>query len=311
MLVTIMTSTVVVAEPIVVSARAIPLDQKDAARRSAGSLRYLGGLWLTSSHAAFGGFSALGVSVSGARLVALTDQGYRLELTPTYDQSGYLVGITDPEMSPMADTDGAVFASKFARDMESLAPGANGEIIVSFERQHRLLIYTPGDARPISMPPPRGLAQAPLNGGIEALTLLADGRLLALAEALGGEGERVGWVSNKNGWSPLTYEVSDSFDPTGATTLPDGDVLVVERFYDPASGVAARIRRVPHDQIQPGSTLSGGLVAELRPPLNVDNMEGIAIRPGRSGKAVVYLISDDNFNTPDQRTLLMMFEMEE
>jgi len=42
-------------------------------------------------------------------------------------------------------------------------------------------------------------------------------------------------------------------------------------------------------------------------------MEGIAIRPqaGTSGKAIVYLISDDNFDIDDQRTLLLMFEMEE
>lgn len=298
------------AEPVRLLSRSIPLNEHDLTQTTVGSLEYRGGLWIESTHASFGGFSALGTSASGSRLTALSDHGYRLELNPVYDARGWLTDVAEADLSPLADTDGSVFASKFARDMESLTPGVNGEIIVSFERQHRLLIYSPGDARPVSMPSPDGLAQAPLNGGIEALTLLADGRLLALTESLGGSGERVGWISSVNGWSPLTYAVSDGYEPTGAATLPGGDVLILERFYTPATGAKARIRRIPESAIKPGATLNSLLLAEIRAPMSVDNMEGIAVRP-KGGKSVVYLISDDNFNTPEQRTLLLMFEMEE
>jgi len=308
-------ATYLKAEILQLDVQVVPLGKTVTGPEHVGELHYLGGLWLKSTHLSFGGFSALGSSVSGSRLVALSDHGYRLELLPEYDSDGRLTGIETAELSPLADTDGTVFASKFSRDMESLAPGANGEIIVSFERQHRLLIYTPGNSRPVAMPSPEGLNNAPLNGGIEALTLLSDGRLLAVTEALGTSEERVGWISTRDGWSPLTYTVSDGFEPTGAATLPGGDVLMLERRYTPSSGVAARIRRVPMEAIQPGAALQGSLIAEIRPPLNVDNMEGIAVRPvsvnAPSGKAVVYLISDDNFNPSEQRTLLMMFEMED
>lgn len=297
------------AEPLLLLTHSVPLNESDPGQTVVGELAYKGGLWIESSHASFGGLSALGTSANGSIITTLSDHGARIELAPEYDATGYLTGIQSADLSPLADTDGEVFASKFARDMESLAPGANGEIIVSFERQHRLLIYWPGDPHPVSMPSPAGLARAPLNGGIEALTLLADGRLLALTEALGGENERVGWVSNREGWSPLTYGVSDGFAPTGAATLPGGDVLILERFYTPATGSKARIRRIPETAIEPGALLDSSLVAEIRPPLTVDNMEGIAVRPN-DGNSVVYLVSDDNFNTPEQRTLLMMFELE-
>ena len=44
--------------------------------------------------------------------------------------------------------------------------------------------------------------------------------------------------------------------------------------------------------------------------MTVDNFEGIDVRKGPAGEIFIYLISDDNFN-PEQRTLLMMFELME
>ena len=109
--------------------------------------------------------------------------------------------------------------------------------------------------------------------------------------------------------------IPDGYNPTGATTLPGGDVLVLERFYSFIDGSKPRIRRIAEHSIEPGAVLEGDLVAELKPPLTVDNMEGITARPADSatpnGKAIVYLVSDDNFDSPEQRTLLMMFELEE
>ena len=48
-------------------------------------------------------------------------------------------------------------------------------------------------------------------------------------------------------------------------------------------------------------------VAELRPPLNIDNMEGISVtREG--GKTMLWMISDDN-RMPVERTLLLKFQL--
>ncbi len=62
--------------------------------------------------------------------------------------------------------------------------------------------------------------------------------------------------------------------------------------------------------IVPGARLDGAVVAVLRPPLTVDNLEGVAVRRGAAGGTLIYLVSDDNFN-PLQRTLLLLFALEE
>jgi len=43
--------------------------------------------------------------------------------------------------------------------------------------------------------------------------------------------------------------------------------------------------------------------------MNIDNFEGIEAVEGRGGSTHLYVISDDNFNRREQRTLLMMFEL--
>lgn len=303
------------AEPIKLDAIQIPLDTVQSETSIVGLLRYRGGLHLSSDHSSFGGLSALGSNADGSSLLGVTDRGFRVELFPQYDGEGNLTGITRAAMAPLMGENGDVLMSKFESDAESLSPGANGEIIVAFERQHRLLMYHPGELVPVQIPPPYEISDAPLNGGIEALTLLADGRLLAIAQSLGAGDQRVGWISDRAGWSPLIYIASDGFDPTGAATLPDGDVLVLERRYGLRDGSRVRIRRIPERALAPGTTLEGSLVAELTSPLSVDNMEGIAVRPSdptspMGGNAIVYIISDDNFDRLEQRTLLMMFELQ-
>jgi hypothetical protein len=44
---------------------------------------------------------------------------------------------------------------------------------------------------------------------------------------------------------------------------------------------------------------------------NIDNMEGLALRRGRNGKTLLYMISDDNYNLILQRTVFLMFEVED
>ena len=300
------------AGAIVVEATPIPLHPGDAKVTQAGTLRFRGALWLKSSDRHFGGFSALGLSADGTRMVAISDEGRRLAANLVYDKSGDLKGLTATELDTLSDLDGRPLSQKVDADAETMSPGVDGEIIVAFERNHRLWRYLPGEVVPRPLKSPHELAALPANNGIEALTLLADGRLLAISEGGGKNTTAIGWVSDTEGWSVLTYALRDGFRATGAATLPNGDVLVLERRYTLRSGVAARVRRVAANAIEPGAALEGALVAELRPPVNVDNMEGIeAIRPtagANAGRTLVFLISDDNFN-PLQRTLLMMFEL--
>ena len=296
------------AKPMEIEARPVPLNSGDPAINVVGALAYRGGLELTSKNPDFGGLSALGISSDGGRLVALSDRGFRLQARILYDERGHLSGLADADLGPMGGIDGAPLNDKEYADAESMAPGVEGEIVVAFERRHRLWRYVPGSPLPEPLPPPDELTGAPSNGGIEALALLDDGRLLALTEKYSSGEDVVGWISDRDGWSLLTLATDDGFDPTGAATLPGGDIIVVMRRFNIIGSNAARLIRIPASQIRPGASLRGRIIAEIGPPLTFDNFEGVEARQGTRGETLITILSDDNFN-PVQRTLLMMFEL--
>jgi hypothetical protein len=243
-------------------------------------------------------------------MLAISDKAHRLFARLDYGEDGNLAGVADAAMDTLRSPSGRPLLLSEENDAEAMAPGVDGSVIVAFERDHRLWRYPPDGGPPEPIPPPDELKHAPANGGIEALALLADGRLFALTEAFARGGRTVGWVSGEEGWSVLTYDAADGFQPTGATTLPDGDVIVLERLFTLRGGAGARLKRVKRAAIVPGAHLEGALVAELRPPLTLDNFEGVEARRDDKGRTLIYLISDDNFSR-FQRTLLMMFELKE
>lgn len=297
-----------VAEPIEVTAESLPLDPTDPARNAVGPFAYRGGLVLTSPDPRFGGLSALGVSADGARMLSLSDQGTSFSARLVYDSAGNLSGLRDGDLGPLSDRDGTPLRGKRWTDAEAMSPGVGGEIIVAFERDHRIWRYDPGVTVPRVLKPPPELADMKANSGIEALTLLNDGRLLAMAEGSPDEDATVAWVSRTGGWDVMTYHTGDGFRPTGAATLPEGDVLVLERYYTPRNGVRIRIKRLAKDTISAGAELKAPILADFVPPLSIDNFEGIEARQGAAGEALVYLISDNNFSD-SQRTLLLMFAL--
>ena len=299
-----------VAEPIDVRITPVPLSADDPGLETAGRLKYRGGIHLVADDPTFGGLSALGVSDDGKRMVALSDRGRRFSARLVYDETGNLAGLRNTDLATMADLDGAPLSSRDDGDAESMSPGIEGEIIVAFERRHRLWRYLPGVTVPEPLPGPDEMQDLPFNNGIEALTLLADGSLLALSEGKQGRKQTVGWISSRDGWSVLTFPTPDGFRVTGAATMAGGDVLVLERFFTLRGSNRVRLKRISAATIKPGGVLAGTVIARLRPPLTVDNFEGIDVRKGPAGEIFIYLVSDDNFN-PEQRTLLMMFELME
>ena len=298
------------AEALPVIVTPVPLSKEKPDLKTVGRLRYRGGLHIRADNPAFGGLSALGVSTDGQRLVALSDSGQRFSARLVYDRTGNLAGLRDADLGPLAGLDGFPLSSKNEGDAESMTPGVEGEIIVAFERHHRLWRYMPGVTVPEPLPGPEEMRDLPFNNGIEALTLLADGSLLALSEGKRYREAVVGWISDRDGWSVLTYRANKHFRVTGAATLPGGDVLVLERLFTPRGYNVVLLKRVAGAAIKADAGLKGETVAELRAPLTVDNFEGIEARRGPRGEVLVYLVSDDNFNA-EQRTLLMMFELAE
>ena len=291
--------------PIDIEAHSVPLDWDDADATVVGRLRFRGGLVLNSEDPRFTELSALMVAADGRSFVSATDRGYWIRGNLVYDDRGDLAGVADVTLELLESPNGRIPPEKGWHDAESLSPAPGGGTVVAFERTHRLWLYPSDGGRPVAMTPPADLSRAPHNGGAEALTLLTDGRFLVLTEGFATEGGVIGWIGGEQVWSRVTYATSGGFKPTGATTLPGGDVLVLERRYPP---IGVRIRRLAKETIVPGAMLEGEEIARLEGSLTVDNMEGIDARKGTGGETLIYILSDDNFN-PLQRTYLLMFEL--
>ncbi len=300
--------------PIAVFSQTVPLDPRDPAARQSGELDYRGGIALRSTDPRFGGFSGIHVSSDGATLLAISDRGAWLRLRLTYDKGGRLAGAARGEMGALIGEDGKPLTGE-QRDAEALAVLPDGDMLVAFERKHRILHY-PEASPPFSKPPllfpaPPGLEEAPSNGGLEALVHVGRGFLVGIAERMtAGGGALAAWVGRGGVWEPFGYIRKPGFRATAAGLLPAGDLLVIEQRYSAASGSVARFVRVPRNAIAPRRRVEGRLLAELAPPLTTENFEGVAIRRGTGAEALIYVMSDDNYN-PLQRTLLMMFAVRE
>lgn len=280
--------------------------------KTVGDLTWRGGLAMTMDNPDFGGLSALEISPDGDRILAVTDKGFWFRAELSY-QDGDLSGIRNAELYPLRGLDGEPLDGKSWSDSESLARLGPDSVVVAFERHHRLWRYD-GDitqARPTAITVPPAFARLTDNGGIESLTRLCDGNLLAIAERSRTEQGHVdAWLQSGTGWAHLTYPVEGGLRPTGATTLPGCDILVVERSFSVIAGLGIRIMRIPAGAIRRGAALAPREVANMTQAATIDNFEGVAARRNERGETLVYIVSDDNFS-PLQRSLLVMYRLDD
>ncbi len=157
------------------------------------------------------------------------------------------------------------------------------------------------------------LRQLPFNGGMEAvagiggLWLAVDEELRTPSGAARALVSRAGPRHRGGDWRQAELALTEDFSPTDADHVKGRDFLMLFRRYSLLRGVGARIEQVSIAGTAEDPRIVTRPVAELAPPLNVDNMEGLAVR--REGARVFfYLVSDDNFSGA-QRTLLMKFEL--
>jgi len=303
-----------------ITARHVPLNYEKREQHQIGMLEYRGGLELTSRDKRFGGLSSLLVSADGKHMLAASDRGSWFSAELLYDAVGDLSGITSTNLAPITGPNGKALSGRY-RDAEALALAADGAILVAFEQHHRILRFAPPDRldahwlageTPRHLNAPGELSEFNSNAAMEGLATLDGGELLILTEGLdNARAGKPGWLL-RHGAANIRFEYKRAarFRPTGATRLPDGDILILERRYTLIGGVAALLRRIPLESIQAGATLDGPELARLAPPLTVDNMEGVAARRDNAGRTLIYLISDDNFSIL-QRSLLLMFELRE
>lgn len=303
------------ARALSVQAKALPFSTGEDAKSSVGKLRHLGTLKLTSEDADFGGLSGLIVSADGARFLAITDNSNWLTGTLSY-RDGKLVGLKGTSIAPLLDVKGKPLSGK-SGDAEGLTGSLDGDVFVSFERDHRIWRYAFGKeglaAKAVAVAVPAQLKEAPDNGGLEGIGRLSDGRLLALTESFhDGAGNIRGWLL-KDGGDPeaLSLKRRAPFDLTDVQQLPGGDVLTLERRFNRVGGVGFEMRRIKGADVVGGATMDGEVVADAGMNFIIDNMEGLAARKSEDGETIIYLLSDNNFNEPVQQTLLMMFELKD
>jgi hypothetical protein len=277
-----------------------------------GRLRFIGGVELSSPDRRFGGFSGMAISQQGDEFWAVSDKGNWLSAKLRLGGDGLPIKFEDVKIAPLLMPDGAFVMGKSQGDAEELATAPGGGMIVAFERRHRLLIYPP-KMNPLAQIPtrlalPPWLINQKANRGVEAMTFLANGMLLVVAEGDGGAETPAG-LWNGSSWSELRYACRPGLKPTAAALLPSGDVIFLERGFSPLAGLSVRMVLVQKQQIFAGALLKPRLLADLSASLSmIDNFEALAVRPSPRG-AHIYMLSDDNFSAM-QKNLLLLFELD-
>lgn len=289
-------------------------DNRDPAQTRFGSLEFRGGLALTAKSDAFGGISGLRVEPDGSRFLAVTDRGSWLRGRIVYD-NGKPAGIADAELAPILDADGKPLAARGWYDVESLTE-RDGKFYIGIERVEQIVRFDvrrdglKARGEPIAVPPE--FKTFVRNKSLECLAAPPKGASLAgkfivvTEQSLDAAGHHRSFVLDGDKVERFSVRRSDGFDISDCTILPPGDLLLLERSYSPAAGVAMRIRRVPLAAIKDGALVDGEalIVADLA--YQVDNMEGIAVHKNARGETVLTLVSDDNFSRL-QRNLLLQF----
>jgi hypothetical protein len=305
------------AQPVALEIRSQPLELKldEPAARRVGKLVWRGGISMTANSPNFGGWSDLDVAADGKSLSSISDEGSWLTATIDYDAQGNLAGLSNGRIGSLRGLDGKPLANKVLADAEGMARLPDGTWLVSFERQHRFWRYPTLDGTPTSIEGPADLGQQPNNGGVEAVTVLADGRIIAISEEyVVTPGFLRGWIGTPGGdghygWQSFDYTKTPDFNPTALRPLPDGSFILLERAYDAARGVRIRVMQFGAAEVKAGGTVRAQELARLANPYAVDNLEGLSVGKGARGEILLWLISDDNFN-PMQRNILLMFELE-
>jgi hypothetical protein len=303
-------------EPVPVTVYPIPhLKIGDPSVRRFGPLEYVGGFEVRGRHPSFGGLSAIRVAQDGGFL-AVTDTGDWVQGRIDY-QGGRPVGLSDVTIAPVLAWDGRRAKDVGLWDIESLAM-TGGSAFVGIERKHAVLAFDFGRdglaARGGAVPLPAFVRRWWSNRGIEALAVAPDGgphagKLVGLSErSHEAEGATEGFVMNRDGSDAFRFAVAraDEFDTTAAEALPNGDLLILERFFSPRRGVAMRLKRLRLADLRPDAELSAEVLLTLDPTHHIDNMEGLSAHRGPDGDLRLTIVSDDNFSIA-QRTLLMQF----
>lgn len=264
----------------------------------------------TKNDSNFGGLSGFDLYPDGRRFRAVTDRGYTVAGTLTRGAGGWVTDVASGPMQPLRDGKGKPVSGREI-DAEGLALGPGDSFLVSYELEHRIVLYPDAEspAALYSRPIARDLATLYINEGVEALALSDDGDLYGITERPLAPGSRLYPVLRlRHGiWTiPFHIRKDGNWMATGADFGPDGRLYMLERDYWGFVGFKTRIRRftVTEDSIGQEQILFRSRAGQF------ENLEGLAAWTGPDGAIWLTAVSDDNFN-PFQKTTLVDFRITE
>jgi len=312
-------------EPVPLTLRAVPLNPKAPQQTKVGELFYLGGFELIGKHFDFGGLSSLAVADDESHFIAMTDRANWVCGQLLTGPNRRFLGMENVWVAPLKPVPGFKMKAKVDTDSEALAITPDRRsAFVSFEGEHRVWRYDIADpdnlcsvaqshAQAVDMP--EALIDLPVNGGVESLTVLENGDLLAIGE------DRESDLDAQPAWllSPgtdtdgeavaakdLTYPAPKPYQPTDIQAA-NGGIFILHRHFSVLSGISGHVAWMAWPDGEVAETLPiAHVLATLTPPLSIDNFEGISALPDGQGGYVIYIVSDDNF-ADYQRTLMLKF----
>lgn len=283
-----------------------------------GALEWRGGLELSSADSDFGGLSGLAMAEDCSSVSAIGDRGRLFTADLTYD-AGKLSGVRNGQTGRLRDAKGKKLEGKSESDAEGLANVGNGKTAVAFERGGRIGVYNfkqLGFKAPyVDANAPKEIAKGPFNGQLESIGYFSAGqnvgKYFAIAESnFDAAGNTRAWIWNDNSSIALSVERFGDYLTTDVVTAPNGDMFFLERNIGVISLPATAIRYLPSHTIQSGETLKPQVIFEASMPFyTIDNMEGLGFCT-MNGEPRLTLVSDNNFNTILQRTLLLQFAIQ-
>lgn len=314
-------------QPAKVEGEAIPVKSlvisefKRGAGNRFGKLEYLGGLVMATKNGEMGAVSSIRILPDLKHFISIMDTGHWAVGEIERGADGKLSGIGDYKIYTMFDA-----GSRKSRDHKDNmdAEGmviADGQIHVSFERNHRIAAYPlPGfeDSEPVSIQKPvldKGY-QLRGNGGMEAVMKSPGdgplkGALVYVSErSYNDQGNFIAGVQSGPGKGMFFVERIGAYDVTDGVFLKDGTFLLLERKFGLKEGIGMRIRRFEGKDIEPGKTISGSIVMEADFSHQIDNMEGLDAFTAADGSTHLIVTSDDNHSLLE-RNLLLEFKMVE
>lgn len=308
-----------IAPPHAVVVHAAPIasfDNHDPARRVFGALEFRGGLELTSTDRDFGGLSSLRVAADGEHFISASDRGRWFRGRIIY-RDGAPAGIADAEIAPMLGADGTPLAAHGWYDTESLAQDG-GTLYVGIERVEKIVRFDYGRdglrARGKAVSVPADFRTLTSNKSLECLVAVPNGMphagmLLTVTErSLDAAGNHRSYLLKGGEVTRFTVRRSDEFDVSDCAILPGANLLLLERRFSFARGLAVRIVRIPLAAIKAGALVEGRELFRADLGYQIDNMEGLSVHRNAQGETILSLISDDNFSVL-QRTLLLQFAL--